>query len=249
MAGRRCRWTTRWPRCSSGRAWPRATSRTTRTRTTILPPGCTNPTFAYCMTATIGGACTCPVDPRPAATTRLRAPPCTVTVTLTHDFHLLAPLSIDFFGRPARSPHDADLRARQHLRHDRHRRRGPGTDAMTHRTLARPRPLPGTGHGRVRACRPDVLPRPVRDHRGGTVHLLLRDPEQRDPRGRAVRHRQRRQRRPSAARPVRRHPVRRLRRPGQQRRRSCPASRHRRRAAPVTVDADLVSRQRDVAPR
>ncbi len=57
--------------------------------------GCTNPTFAYCMTATVGGTCgavdsSC-VDP-------LRPTPCSVTVTLTHDFQLLAPLGIDFFG-------------------------------------------------------------------------------------------------------------------------------------------------------
>ena len=28
----------------------------------------------------------------------LRDPPCTVTVTLTHVFHLLAPFAIDFYG-------------------------------------------------------------------------------------------------------------------------------------------------------
>ena len=32
-----------------------------------------------------------------AATNPLRATPCEVTVTLTHDFHLLAPIGIDFY--------------------------------------------------------------------------------------------------------------------------------------------------------
>ena len=59
--------------------------------------GCTNPSFAYCMTATVGGACG-PVDPTNGCEDPLRATPCTVTVTLTHDFHLLAPIGIDFHG-------------------------------------------------------------------------------------------------------------------------------------------------------
>ena len=59
--------------------------------------GCTNPSFAYCVTASVGGTCG-PVDPVEACENPLRAPPCTVTVTLTHDFQLLAPLGIDFFG-------------------------------------------------------------------------------------------------------------------------------------------------------
>ena len=49
------------------------------------------------------------------------------------------------------------------------------------------------GPGRVRPGRADLLPAPVRDHRGRAVHLLLRDPQQRDPRGRALRDRQRRE--------------------------------------------------------
>ena len=63
--------------------------------------GCTNPSFAYCMTMSSGGTCTYPVDPTaqtPPCDDPLRDPPCTVTVTLTHDFQLLAPLSFDFFG-------------------------------------------------------------------------------------------------------------------------------------------------------
>lgn len=60
--------------------------------------GCTNPSFAYCLTASIGGPCTYPPDPAQVCEDPLRPTPCTVTVTLTHDFHLLAPLSMDFFG-------------------------------------------------------------------------------------------------------------------------------------------------------
>ncbi len=59
--------------------------------------GCVNPSFDYCMTASVGGTCG-PVDPVQVCEDPLRATPCTVTVTLTHDFQLLAPLGIDFFG-------------------------------------------------------------------------------------------------------------------------------------------------------
>ncbi len=59
--------------------------------------GCTNPSFAYCMTASVGGACA-PVDPTQGCDDPLRTTPCDVTVTLTHDFHLLAPIGIDFYG-------------------------------------------------------------------------------------------------------------------------------------------------------
>jgi hypothetical protein len=58
---------------------------------------CTNPSFAYCLTASIGGPCG-PVDPTEACDDPLRATPCTVTVTLTHVFHLMAPFAIDFYG-------------------------------------------------------------------------------------------------------------------------------------------------------
>ena len=45
--------------------------------------GCTNPSFAYCLTMTTGGTCaTRWIQRLRRATTRLRAPPCTVTVTL-----------------------------------------------------------------------------------------------------------------------------------------------------------------------
>lgn len=59
--------------------------------------GCTNPSFAYCMTSTVGGPCGT-VDPIQGCEDPLRTTPCTVTVTLTHDFHLLAPIGIDFHG-------------------------------------------------------------------------------------------------------------------------------------------------------
>jgi hypothetical protein len=68
-----------------------------------LTGNCTNPTFAYCLTATIGG--TCSPAPDPTCADPLRATPCTVTVTLTHVFHLMAPFAIDFYdvhiGLPA----------------------------------------------------------------------------------------------------------------------------------------------------
>lgn len=58
---------------------------------------CTNPSFAYCVTASIGGTCG-PVDPGQVCENPLRPTPCSVTVTLTHDFYLFFPLGIDFFG-------------------------------------------------------------------------------------------------------------------------------------------------------
>lgn len=59
--------------------------------------GCLNPAFAYCLTPTVGGTCG-PADPSHACEDPLRSTPCTVTVTLTHDFRLLAPIGIDFHG-------------------------------------------------------------------------------------------------------------------------------------------------------
>jgi Flp pilus assembly protein TadG len=58
---------------------------------------CTNPSFAYCLTPSIGGACG-PVDPVAACDDPERDPPCSVTVTLTYVFHLLAPLNIELMG-------------------------------------------------------------------------------------------------------------------------------------------------------
>lgn len=62
---------------------------------------CSNPTFDWCMTW--DGSLPCdkayPVSP---ATENCdnpdRDPPCTLTVTLTHEFHLFVPFQLDFFG-------------------------------------------------------------------------------------------------------------------------------------------------------
>ncbi len=59
--------------------------------------GCTNPTFAYCLTTTTGGSCL-PFDPGAGCDDPLRVTPCRVTVTLGYDFELLAPLRIEFLG-------------------------------------------------------------------------------------------------------------------------------------------------------
>jgi hypothetical protein len=60
--------------------------------------GCANPSFEYCVTTSIGGPCTFPVDAVAACEDPTRTPPCWVTVTLSYDFHLIAPMGIDFFG-------------------------------------------------------------------------------------------------------------------------------------------------------
>lgn len=59
--------------------------------------GCTNPSFSYCVTPGASGTCAA-VDPVNACENPLRAIPCRVKVTMTHDFRLIAPVSIDFFG-------------------------------------------------------------------------------------------------------------------------------------------------------
>lgn len=58
---------------------------------------CTNPSFAYCIVASSGGPCS-PYDPAAACEDPLRAPPCAVTVTLTYDFRLIAPMNIEVMG-------------------------------------------------------------------------------------------------------------------------------------------------------
>ena len=62
---------------------------------------CTNPIVVYCMTAPPDTTCE-PVDPLVGngddCENPLREPPCTVTVTLTYDFGLFAPMNIEFFG-------------------------------------------------------------------------------------------------------------------------------------------------------
>lgn len=59
--------------------------------------GCTNPSFDYCVTSVVDGACA-PVDPSAGCDDPDRPNPCTVTVRLTYQFHLLAPFSIEVFG-------------------------------------------------------------------------------------------------------------------------------------------------------
>jgi len=63
---------------------------------------CTNPDVSnpdwYCMTPPETGICG-PVDPIYVCEDPLRAEPCTVTVTLTYDFRLFAPFSINIGGR------------------------------------------------------------------------------------------------------------------------------------------------------
>jgi hypothetical protein len=57
---------------------------------------CTNPSFDFCMTVPETGVCGTPDD---SCVDPLRPVPCTVTVTLTYDFHLFAPFNINILGR------------------------------------------------------------------------------------------------------------------------------------------------------
>ena len=59
--------------------------------------GCTNPSFAYCLTTSVGGTCG-PYDALATCEDPIRAPPCMVTVTLTYDFKLIAPLNVEILG-------------------------------------------------------------------------------------------------------------------------------------------------------
>ena len=59
--------------------------------------GCSNPSFAYCVRTSMGGPCGA-LDPADHCEDPLRAPPCIVTVTLSYQFHLLAPLNFQFMG-------------------------------------------------------------------------------------------------------------------------------------------------------
>ena len=61
------------------------------------PTTCTNPSFDYCVTPTVGGACV-PIETGFGCEDPDRATPCAVTVTLTYEFHLLAPFHIEFLG-------------------------------------------------------------------------------------------------------------------------------------------------------
>jgi hypothetical protein len=70
--------------------------------------GCTNPSFAYCMTPTDGAPCL-PVDPADGCEVPTRAEPCTVTVTLSYQFHLLAPFNVQFFNTTIGLPSTIDF--------------------------------------------------------------------------------------------------------------------------------------------
>jgi len=59
--------------------------------------GCANPQFDYCLTTSVGGTCG-PVNPAAGCENPLRSDPCTVTVTLTHEFKLFAPFNIEIAG-------------------------------------------------------------------------------------------------------------------------------------------------------
>ena len=122
----------------------------------------------------------------------LRADPCTVTVTLTYEFHVFAPVHIDVSGNEIGFPStitivrdstfaitDIDL--------------SPGRAVSVRRKPTRADPP-------LDAARPLVefaLVAPVffvllfAIIEGGRFMILLRDAEQRDPRGRAVRDRER----------------------------------------------------------
>jgi hypothetical protein len=58
---------------------------------------CTNPSFDYCVTPSVGGTCGA-LDPVDVCEDPLRSTPCAITVTLSYDFHLIAPFNIDVFG-------------------------------------------------------------------------------------------------------------------------------------------------------
>lgn len=59
---------------------------------------CTNPTFAYCLTPPGGGTCFTPVTDVAGCDDPTLVDPCTVTVTLTYTFRLLAPVNIEVLG-------------------------------------------------------------------------------------------------------------------------------------------------------
>ncbi len=59
--------------------------------------GCTNPNSPTASSRRPAGPAG-PFDPTATCEDPLRSPPCIVTVTLTHDFHLLAPLNFEFMG-------------------------------------------------------------------------------------------------------------------------------------------------------
>ena len=67
---------------------------------------CTNPSYDFCMTVPETGVCGPPDD---SCVDPLRPEPCTVTVTLTYDFHLFAPFRINLMGRQIGLPATIDV--------------------------------------------------------------------------------------------------------------------------------------------
>lgn len=59
--------------------------------------GCQNPGFSYCVTPVDGEPCEA-LDPTDVCEDPARATPCAVTVTLSYQFHLLAPVNIEMLG-------------------------------------------------------------------------------------------------------------------------------------------------------
>jgi TadE-like protein len=62
-----------------------------------LDDGCTNPSFDYCITAPPSTTCG-PVNIADGCEVPTREPPCLVTVTLTYEFHLIAPVNFQIMG-------------------------------------------------------------------------------------------------------------------------------------------------------
>lgn len=63
--------------------------------------GCANPSLEYCLAASASVTCA-PSDPPPPQPAGCEDPnrtdPCTVTVALAYEFHLIAPFNIEIFG-------------------------------------------------------------------------------------------------------------------------------------------------------
>ena len=60
---------------------------------------CANPTMTYELSGDLGATWhSAPADIAPVCDDETREPPCWLKVTLTYDFHLIAPLNIEVFG-------------------------------------------------------------------------------------------------------------------------------------------------------